>query len=427
LAIATTVIAVSAITLLLALGAIMMPYSIVFAKKHSNGSDNNGNDQKQKDNPSNGSNPPQDQSTNSGDQSTPSDGNTLTPPPPIQTLLPVNPPTSKVDCSKTPNDPSCPPPKKVAAVDCITNPTEPSCQKTPPPNADCTKTPNDLSCPPAKTQFVNPAIDCTKIPKDPGCATNTIEVCTTVFQPPPECKTGKPKPIETPPTKDTPDPSCKFFPEQEKCKPDQSGNCPNGFFMNGDGHCVPDGPCPKGFQSHDNDESGTCWPKTPKTPCPPNSHRVGNHCEPDCPSGFHFQHFPFKCVKDPTCQNGFHYVNGKCVRTIVVHKTVVKHITSNSDENSMVTRNTKITEQLTVGQAIDGCKDLTKKSPDNALKKSCNIMMAAALNYCMTHTKLWLTDSNICSDSLYLNNVPRYIAENVILKLFPATIYNIRP
>jgi hypothetical protein len=387
LAVAIAVIAVSAITLLLILGAIITPYSMVFAKKHSNGGNNNGNDQKQKDDPNNGSNSPTDQPTNSGDQSTPSDGNTLTPPPPIQPLLPVNPPPSEVDCSKTPNGPSCPP---------------------------------------AKTQFVNPAIDCTKIPKDPGCPTNTIEVCTTVFPPPPECKTGKPKPIETPPTKDTPDPSCKFFPEQEKCKPDQSGNCPNGFFMNGDGHCVPDGPCPKGFQSHDNDESGTCWPKNPHQPCPSGSHKVGNHCEPNCPPGFHFQHFPFKCVKDP-CPNGFHYVNGKCVKTIVVHKTVVKHITSNSDQTSMVTRNTKITDQLTVGQAIGGCKDLTKKSPDNALKKSCNIMMAAGFNYCMTHTKLWLTDSNICSDNLYLKNVQRYIAENVNLKLFPATIYNIRP
>ena len=92
------------------------------------------------------------------------------------------------------------------------------------------------------------------------------------------------------------------------------------------------GPCPKGFENHDEDESGTCWPKTPKTPCPPNSHRVGNHCEPDCPKGTHFTHFPFKCIPD-NCPNGFHYVNGKCVRTIVVHKTVVKHITSNSDEN----------------------------------------------------------------------------------------------
>jgi hypothetical protein len=385
---AIAVIAVSAITLLLVIGAAITPYSIVFAKKHSNGGNNKGNDQKQNDNPSNGGNSPTDQPTNSGDQPPSTDGNPPPPPPPIQTLLPVNPPIPKVDCSKTPNDPSC-------------------------------QT--------AKAQMVPPNIDCTKIPKDPGCPTNTIEVCTTVFPPPPECKTGKPKPIETQPNEEKPDKMCKFFPELEKCKPDQSGNCPNGFFMNGDGHCVPDGPCPKGFQSHDNDESGTCWPKNPHQPCPPGSHRVGNHCEPNCPPGWHFIHFPSKCVKDPTCQKGFHYVNGKCVRTIVVHKTVVKHITSNSDQNSMVTRNTKITEQLTVGQAIDGCKDLTKKSPDNALKKSCNIMMAATFNYCMTHTKLWLTDSNICSDNLYLKNVQRYIAENVNLKLFPATIYNIRP
>jgi hypothetical protein len=194
---------------------------------------------------------------------------------------------------------------------------------------------------------------------------------------------------------------------------------------NGDGQCFKTGPCPDGFKRIDDDESGTCWPKDPKH-CPPNSYRVGDHCEPNCPPGFHFQHSPAKCVKDP-CPKGFHYVNGKCVRTIVVHKTVVKHLASNSDQYSMVTRNTKITDQLTVGQAIDGCKALTKKSPDNALKKSCNIMMAATFNYCMTHTKLLLTDSNICSDNLYLKNVQRYIAENVNLKLFPATIYNLRP
>ena len=110
--------------------------------------------------------------------------------------------------------------------------------------------------------------------------------------------------------------------------------------------------------------------------CPPISHPVGNHCEPNCPKGFHFDHFSFECKPDTKCPNGFHYVNGKCVKTVVVHKTVRKHITSNNDQNSMVTRNTKITDQLTVGQAIDGCKALTKKSPDNALKKSCNIIIA---------------------------------------------------
>jgi hypothetical protein len=405
LVLAIAVIAVSAITLLLVIGAAITPYSIVFAKKHSNGGNNNGNDQKQKDDSSNGSNTPQDQPTNSGDQPPSTDGNP--PPPPIQTLLPVNPPASKVDCSKTPDDPSCPPPKTVAVVDCIANPTEPSCPKTPPPNVDCTKTPNDPKCPPVKE--IIPNVDCNKTPEDPRCPTTAQAATANAVN-------------------QGPDKTCKHFPEQEKCKPDPvTGECPKGFFTNGDGQCVPEGPCPKGFETHDEDESGTCWPKDSKVPCPPGSHRVGDHCEPNCPPGWHFQHFPFKCVKDPTCKKGFSYVNGKCVRTIVVHKTVVKHITSNSDQNSMVTRNTKITDQLTVSQAIDGCKALTKKSPDNALKKSCNIMMAAAFNYCMTHTKLWLTDSNICSDNLYLKNVQRYIAENVNLKLFPATIYNIRP
>ena len=110
-----------------------------------------------------------------------------------------------------------------------------------------------------------------------------------------------------------------------------------------------------------------------------------------CPAGQHPNQF-FICVKN------------NVPKTPKPPKTVIKvvHITSNNHQNSMVTRNTKITDQQTVGQAIDGCKDLTKKSPDNALKKSCNIMMAATFNYCMTHTKLWLTDSNICSDNLYL-------------------------
>jgi hypothetical protein len=430
------VIAVSAITLLLTLGAITTPYSIVFAKKHSNGGDNNGNDQKQKDNPSNGSNPPQDQSTNSGDQSTPSDVNTLTPPPPIQTLLPVNPPSSKVDCSKTPNDPSCPPPKPVPPVDCAANPTDPSCPhpskdcepsypslcipKGPPGNHNCIDTPE--KCPPPKPV---PPVDCIANPTDPSC-------------PPPVARTT----VVPPPH---PDDSCLLHPEQEKCKPDQSGNCPSGFLLNGKGHCFPDKKCPKGFEKQNNDETGTCHPIEPPKDCEPSYPSL---CIPkgssdiDCPTlekrGIH----DFKVIgSDPHgfdgdndgigCEDGHHNSgrngNGNGNNGDNVHVTVHKHITSNSNPTSVVTRNTKITDQLTVGQAIDGCKDLTKKSPDNALKKSCNIMMAATFNYCMTHTKLWLTDSNICSDNLYLKNVQRYIAENVNLKLFPATIYNIRP
>ena len=369
--------AASAIILLLILGAIITPFNILFAKKNSNGVNNNGNANKQKNDPNSSSNPPPDQSTNSGDHSSSADANPPSPPPP--------PPTTQLDCSKTPKDPACPPKTTQPKVDCIANPTDPLC----PPATPAPKEENN-------TSSVKKAAAASLVPTD-------------ITQ-----KTG-------------PDDSCLFFPEQKKCEPDpKTGKCPPGFNMNGNGHCFPNKPCPSGFQTHDNDESGTCWPKDPKH-CPPNSHPVGNHCEPNCPKGFHFDHFSFGCKPDTKCPNGFHYVNGKCVKTVVVHKTVVKHITSNSDQNSMVTRNTKITDQLTVGQAIDGCKALTKKSPDNALKKSCNIMMAAALNYCMTHTKLWLTDSNICSDNLYLKNVPRYIAENVNIKLFPATIYNIRP
>jgi hypothetical protein len=384
LVVAIAVIAVPAITLLLFLGAIITPYSLVFAKKHSNGGNNNGNDQKQEEDSSNGSNSPPDQPTNSGDQPPSTDGNSPTQPPPVQTLLPVNSSTSKVDCSKTPDDPSCPPPKKVAAVDCIANPTDPSCPQ---------------------------AVAKAAVTSSPG-----------------------------------PDDSCLFHPEQEKCGPDQSGNCPSGFLLNGKGHCFPDKKCPKGFEKQNNDETGTCHPiAVSQKDCKINSHdptctgKTGRDGLPFCDlvkrgSCYdRFDNHPEYCKhfpKDSTCQScpkGFHYVNGKCVKTIVVHKTVVKHITSNNDQNSMVTRNTKITDQLTVGQAIDGCKALTKKSPDNALKKSCNIMMAAAFNYCMTHTKLWLTDSNICSDNLYLKNVQRYIAENVNLNLFPAKIYNVRP
>jgi hypothetical protein len=393
LVLATAVIAVSAITLLLVIGAAITPYSIVFAKKHSNGGNNN--DQKQNDDSSNGSNTPQGQPT-SGDQPPSTDGNTLVPPPPIQTLLPVNPPTAKVDCSKTPDDPSCPPPKTVAAVDCIANPTEPSCQKTLPPNVDCTKTPNDPKCPPSK-QVVT-GIDCNKTPNDPKCPSNTLKSTT---------------------TKEGVDDSCQFFPEQAKCAPDPvTHQCPPGFALNEGEHCHPTGPCPNGFFRQDDDETGSCIPKdnnNVKLVCPPDvSPNNAKHCVDKCPKNSHESH-------------GLCVPNDVHKRIIVIHKTRTIHIHSNNDPQSIVTRDTKITPELTVGQAIEGCKDLTMKSPDNALKKSCNIMMAAAFNYCMTHTKLWMTDSNICSDNLYLKNVQRYIAENVNLELFPATIYNIRP
>ena len=58
-----------------------------------------------------------------------------------------------------------------------------------------------------------------------------------------------------------PDNSCLFHPEQMKCKPDPiTGKCPKGFSMNVYEHCFPQIPCPKGFENHDEDETGTCYP-----------------------------------------------------------------------------------------------------------------------------------------------------------------------
>lgn len=58
-----------------------------------------------------------------------------------------------------------------------------------------------------------------------------------------------------------PDNSCLFHPEQVKCKPDPiTGKCPPGFSMNVYEHCFPNIRCPKGFENHDEDETGTCYP-----------------------------------------------------------------------------------------------------------------------------------------------------------------------
>jgi hypothetical protein len=389
LAVTITVVAVSATTLLLILGAIITPSSIVFAKKHSNGGNDKGNDQKQKDDSSNGSNTPSEQPTNSGDQPPSTDGNPP-PPPTIQPLLPVNPQTSELDCNKTPNDPSCPPRKTVAPVDCIANPTDPSCPTAKPvPPVDCAANPTDLSCPPPPNDC-EPSYPSLCLPKGPLGNHNCID-----------------RPERCPPPKPVPPVDCAANPTDLSCPPPPNDcepsypslclvkgtdlNCggSNGLIAQGKHDFIVKEPDP-----YDLDRDGD-----------------GIGCEDGHPN-----------TGGNGNGNGNNGNNGNNV-----HVTVHKHITSNSNPTSMVTKNTKITDQLTVGQAIDGCKDLTKKSLDNALKKSCNIMMAATFNYCMTHTKLWMTDSNICSDNLYLKNVQRYIAENVNLKLFPATIYNIRP
>jgi hypothetical protein len=59
-----------------------------------------------------------------------------------------------------------------------------------------------------------------------------------------------------------PDDDCLFNPSLNKCNPDQNGNCPFGFSLNGREQCIPDKACPSGFTRHNDDETGTCYPVT---------------------------------------------------------------------------------------------------------------------------------------------------------------------
>lgn len=63
-----------------------------------------------------------------------------------------------------------------------------------------------------------------------------------------------------------PDGDCLFDPDLPKCAPDENGDCPDGFFQNEDGQCVPGGGCPEGYHSVDNDESGRCIPDSEGCP-----------------------------------------------------------------------------------------------------------------------------------------------------------------
>jgi hypothetical protein len=58
-----------------------------------------------------------------------------------------------------------------------------------------------------------------------------------------------------------PDNDCLFNPSLPKCASNE-GDCPDGFFQNEDGNCVPAHPngCPAGYHSHEDDETGQCIP-----------------------------------------------------------------------------------------------------------------------------------------------------------------------
>jgi hypothetical protein len=114
---------------------------------------------------------------------------------------------------------------------------------------DCPPPPDD-TCPPG--QF----------PVTPGDPSTCVD-----------CEGPCPEPV--PPG---PDEDCLFNPSLPKCASD-NGECPEGFFQNEDGNCVPDHPngCPEGFHSHEDDETGQCIPDS--VPCEPGFIR-----DPDFPT-----------------------------------------------------------------------------------------------------------------------------------------------
>ena len=81
-----------------------------------------------------------------------------------------------------------------------------------------------------------------------------------------KCKTIQPHP----------DDDCLFNPSLNKCKA-IDGSCPSGFGMNENGQCFPDKPCPKGFERHNEDETGTCYPVKVQVDCSKNPK------DPSCP------------------------------------------------------------------------------------------------------------------------------------------------
>lgn len=119
--------------------------------------------------------------------------------------------------------------------------------------SDCPKHPSQL--PPVACE----ALGCPGSPPDPetGCSDGRDPVNGLCPEP------------ETPPTDgEVPDGDCLFDPSLPKCASD-NGVCPEGFFQNEDGNCVPRHPngCPTGYHSHEDDETGQCIPDS--VPCEP--------------------------------------------------------------------------------------------------------------------------------------------------------------
>ncbi len=79
-----------------------------------------------------------------------------------------------------------------------------------------------------------------------------------------DCADATVTPIPTPPEPIDP---CLSDPDNSPtCPPPVDGQCPEGYIMNENGNCFPEhDQCPKGYHSHEDDESGRCIPDS--TPC----------------------------------------------------------------------------------------------------------------------------------------------------------------
>jgi hypothetical protein len=271
-------------------------------------------------------------------------------PPPIDCSTTPNDPSCNttpgpVDCNTNPDDPSCGP---QPPVDCKTNPDDPSCKQ--PPTVDCKANPNDASC---TTQ----PIDCTTTPNDPSCKPDC-----TKNPDDPSCKvdcTANPNDPSCPPTPpcqsavigiSCPPVDCTKTPDDPSCPPPVHIDCPEkvGSTLRAieNGKCVYDPiKCPQGQQLVNNkcspsgpDEECAFNPSLPKckATCDENNFckcpegfvmNEDDNCRPDkpCPKGFeeHKDDETGKCFKI-ICPRGSHLQDRSCVRDI----TVIKHVTT---------------------------------------------------------------------------------------------------
>ena len=102
--------------------------------------------------------------------------------------------------------------------------------------------------------------------------------------------------------------------------------------MKEDDHCFPDKPCPKGYERHNDDETGKCFPITT---CPPGQHFDPklNKCVPNplCKKDERYDPAQNKCVR--ICHIGTELINGKCQQIIhlklIVHTVVKNSLSTN--------------------------------------------------------------------------------------------------